>query len=194
MAFSEVTGMSEPLRASHYWKVPFVWDPSCPVPAASAALGFETARDDGLLDAVARVMADSRDESDRYAVALNGAARAAVELLALAPRHFDVRPGWWKVACDGRGQLVGFVLPVLFRRDAGRHDAGPEGTIFYMGVLPAHRGHGHAVALLGEATRTFQAAGCSSALCDTGETNRPMVAALRRAGYQERSRWQRKVA
>ena len=69
-----------------------------------------------------------------------------------------------------------------------------EGTIFYMGVLPAHRGHGHAVALLGEATRTFQAAGCSSALCDTGETNRPMVAALRRAGYRERSRWQRKVA
>jgi len=63
-----------------------------------------------------------------------------------------------------------------------------------LSVLPAHRGHGHAVALLGEATRTFQAAGCSSALCDTGETNRPMVAALRRAGYREHSRWQRKVA
>jgi ribosomal protein S18 acetylase RimI-like enzyme len=184
--------MSEPLRPGHYWKVPFVWDPQCPLPAASATLTFESAPDDWLLDAVARVMGDSLDESDRHAVTTLGAAGAASELLALAPRQFELRAGWWRVARDAQHRAVGFVLPVLFQRK--RADAGLEGTIFYMGVLPEHRGLGHAVALLGEAARVFRSAGCASALCDTGERNQPMVAAFRRAGYRERTRWQRALA
>jgi ribosomal protein S18 acetylase RimI-like enzyme len=186
--------VTEPLRPGHFWKTPFVWEPGCPEPGPADGLAFEPAPQDWLHGALAAVMADSLDESDRYAVEHGGPAIAASELLAIAPQHFELRDGWWLLARDAERHAVGFVLPVLFKQGARWKGDRPEGTIFYMGVLPAHRGHGHAVALLGEATRTFQAAGCSSALCDTGETNRPMVAALRRAGYRERSRWQRKVA
>ena len=70
-------------------------------------------------------------------------------------------------------------------------DGRPQGTIFYMGVLPAHRGRGHARALLDEATRLFVAADCWRIFCDTGTSNLPMVKTFRQAGYQERAPWQR---
>jgi len=181
------------LQPGHCWKTPFYREPGWAMPATSA-LTFEAAPGDWLLDAVAQVMADSLDESDRHAVARSGSVRAAGDLLALAPQHFETRSGWWRRGLDANGRPVGFVLPVLFRAEKNWKDGRPEGTIFYMGVLPPCRGHGHAFDLLVEATRIFDAAHCWRVFCDTGTDNVPMVHAFRRAGYQERAPWQRSLA
>jgi ribosomal protein S18 acetylase RimI-like enzyme len=138
-------------------------------------------------------MADSLDESDRLAVGRLGPARAAVELLALASREFEAPHGWWRLARDDKGHAVGFVLPVLFADESTRRQGHPEGTIFYMGVLPEFRGRGHCLELLAEATRVFIDARCWRIFCDTATTNHPMVNAFRRAGYSERAPWQRSV-
>jgi ribosomal protein S18 acetylase RimI-like enzyme len=183
----------EVLQPGHYWKTPFVWEPGCPQPHPEAALVFEPTPEHWLLDAVASVMADSLDESDRLAVGRLGPARAAVELLALASREFEAPHGWWRLARDDKGHAVGFVLPVLFADESTRRQGHPEGTIFYMGVLPEFRGRGHCLELLAEATRVFIDARCWRIFCDTATTNHPMVNAFRRAGYSERAPWQRSV-
>ncbi len=183
----------ETAQPGHYWKTPFIWEPGCQAPPAAPRLAFEAAPADWLLDAVAQVMSNSNDESDRVAVAELGADGAASELLALAPQHFELRPLWWRRARDEDGRSVGFVLPVLLRGDKTCKDGRPQGTIFYMGVLPGLRGRGHGGELLAQATRTFVAAGCWRIFCDTGSDNHPMVSAFRRAGYIERTAWQRPV-
>jgi len=60
-----------------------------------------------------------------------------------------------------------------------------------MGVLPASRGKGYAAELLAQATRLLIAADCWRIFCDTSSHNEPMLKAFRRAGYEERTPWQR---
>jgi ribosomal protein S18 acetylase RimI-like enzyme len=183
------------LQPGHYWKTPFIWEPGCPEPTpAPPALRFEPLADDWLHGAAAAVMADSLDASDRYACDHGGAGKAVDELMAILPEYF-VRPdGWWRAAVDALGQRVGFVLPVVFKDRARWREERPQGTIFYMGVLPAFRGRGFGLELVHEATRVFVQAGCWRIFCDTGSDNRPMVEAFRRAGYRERAPWQRPLA
>ena len=138
-------------------------------------------------------MASSIDESDQFAVAESGAVVAAIDLLTSAPEWFDIRPGWWRLARDADGQAVGFVLPVLMRGEKAMKDGKPQGTIFYMGVLPAFRGQGYAKHLLAEATRIFIDAGCWRIFCDASSRNQPMLQAFRSAGFTERTPWQRPV-
>jgi ribosomal protein S18 acetylase RimI-like enzyme len=116
---------------------------------------------------------------------------AAAELLALAPEYFEMRPGWWRLARDTQGEPVAFVLPVLLRGERACKEGKPQGTVFYMGVLPAFRGKGCARELLAEATRVFVEAGCWRIFCDTSSRNEPMLRTFRSAGYMERSPWQR---
>jgi ribosomal protein S18 acetylase RimI-like enzyme len=182
------------LLPGHYWKTPFIWEPGCPEPSARSSLQFAVAHEDWLRGAVAQVMSDSLDESDKYAVARAGASQAVTDLFAFEQEHFEKVDAWWRVAVDGQGHRVGFVLPVLFRSEARWKEGRPQGTIFYMGVLPEFRGRGHALELLAQATRLFIAANCWSISCDTGTDNHPMVSAFRKAGYKERSAWQRPVA
>jgi ribosomal protein S18 acetylase RimI-like enzyme len=177
-----------------FWKTPFVWEPGDRLPSPSPALRFETAPDDWLTEALASVMADSLDESDRHAVAQCGAGQAVRELMAPLPTYFDRPDGAWKMAIDVQGRRVGFVLPVLFKAPARFKEGRPQGTIFYMGVLPAHRGQGHALQLLHEATRSFIAARCWRIFCDASSANEPMLRAFRQAGYNERTHWQRPLA
>lgn len=181
------------LQPGHYWKTPFLWEPGCREPAAAPGLRFDAADDGWLAGAIAEVMAHSLDESDRFAVAQWGSAGAVADLMSVLPQHFDRPAGWWRVAVDAQERPVGFVLPVLFK-DAGRwKDGRPQGTIFYMGVLPGFRGRRVALALVDEATRLFRQADCWRIFCDTGTDNAPMVRAFRRAGYLERAPWQRPV-
>jgi ribosomal protein S18 acetylase RimI-like enzyme len=186
--------LEQALAPGNYWKTPFIWEPACASPAPAVALTFEAAPEDWLAHAVQQIMAHSLDASDRHAVAEFGAARAAANLFALVPQMFETRPGWWKVANDRQGQRVGFVLPVLFKAESRRKNGRPEGTILHTGVLPGCRGRGYGFELLGEATRTFIAADCWRIFCDTATDNYPMVNAFRRAGYIERTPWQRSVA
>ena len=115
------------LLPGRYWKTHFIWEPGCPEPSARSSLQFAAAHEDWLRGAVAQVMSNSLDESDRYAVARAGASQAVTDLFAFDQEHFEKVDGWWSVAIDG-------------------------------------------------------------------QDNHPMVSAFRKAGYKERSSWQRPVA
>jgi GNAT superfamily N-acetyltransferase len=175
----------------HYWKTPFVWEPGAPEPQVPPILRFEPAQEEWLMSAVAKVMAESQDQSDQFAVAKFGAERAVADLMAVLPEYFERPDGWWSVGIDSDGREVGFVLPVLFKDRSRWKDSRPQGTIFYMGVLPGYRGRGYALALVLHATRLFAGAGCWRISCDTGSDNAFMVRTFRAAGYQERKPWQR---
>jgi len=66
---------------------------------------------------MAGVMETSVDESDQAAVAELGSVGAAEELLGVDESYFQLVPGWWKAASDEKGDLVGFVLPVLLKQE-----------------------------------------------------------------------------
>lgn len=182
------------LQPGHYWKTPFYWEHGCPLPPTSRRLSFQVISDEELRPIIGAVMATSLDESDRFTAPRIGIAAAVQELYDLLPRYFERQHGWWRVGKDAQGETVGFVLPVTFQEERFWRDGKPQGTIFYMGVLPAHRGHGHGLELVHEATRVFIAAGCWRIFCDTGSDNAPMIKAFRQAGYMEREQWQRPLA
>ena len=182
------------LKPGHYWKTPFYWESGSPLPPAAGTLSFEPASDDSLRPLIGSVMATSMDESDRFTVPRIGVAAAVQELYDVLPRYFERQPHWWRIAKNAEGQVVGFVLPVTFKEERFWKDGKPQGTIFYMGVLPGFRGHGCGLELLHEATRLFVASGCWRIFCDTGCDNTPMVNAFRTAGYTERALRQRSLA
>jgi len=184
----------DPLQPGHYWKTPFYWESGCPQPPLERSLFFEPVSDEALRPLIGAVMATSMDESDRFTVPRVGIEAAVQEVYDLLPRYFERQPGWWRMAKDTQGQPVGFVLPVTFKEERHWRDGRPQGTIFYMGVLPGFRGHGYGLALVHEATRVFLAANCWRIFCDTGTSNAPMINAFRRAGYTERRQWQRPLA
>ena len=178
----------------HYWKTPFIWEPGCPEPPAQSGLHFEPVDGDWLRHAIGAVMSSSLDESDQFTVDKLGLENAVAEVLELAPRYFSQEPGWWRAAIDSTGQRVGFVLPTTFTDPSRWKDGRRQGTILYMGVLPGCRGKGHALELVREATRIFNQAHCWRIFCDTGTGNHPMVNSFRKAGYLERTPWQRPLA
>lgn len=179
------------LQPGHYWKTPFYWESGCPLPPPAARLRFEPAGDDGLRTAIGQVMESGTDASDLFTVPRIGVAAAVQEMYDLLPKYFERPPGAWRLARDAAGVAVGFVLPVLFKEARYWKDGQPQGTIFYMGVLPEHRGQGHSLELVHEATRVCLDAGCWRIFCDTGSDNLGMVRSFRRAGYLEREAWQR---
>jgi ribosomal protein S18 acetylase RimI-like enzyme len=178
------------VRPGYYLKIPFVWEPGCPVPNQASRLSFRPAPTDWLAEALSEVLATSLDPADQLAVAENGAHTAATVLLALSSPHFEQEPDWWQLAQTQGGEPVGFVLCSVFAQNAGQP---LEGTIFYMGVLPGHRGEGYGRQLLDQATRTLARIGVRRIVCDTAACNAPMIAAFRHAGYIEREPWERPV-
>lgn len=186
--------MSAPLpdlRAGHYWKTPFIWQPGQTVDQPK--LRFEPCDEAWLPDATAAVMAQSEDRADQFAVGQLGAVRAAHELLQVDPHDFQMPRGWWRAALNDEGHRVGFVLPVVFSGGQTRRGGSPEATIYYMGVLPPFRGRGYAVQLLLEAVRVCQQSSAWRLYCDTGTDNEPMVRAFRRAGFSELQPHQRAI-
>jgi ribosomal protein S18 acetylase RimI-like enzyme len=176
------------VRPGYYLKIPFVWEPGCPVPNQAPHLSFRPAPTGWLADALSKVLASSLDPADQLAVAENGPQRAANILLALSSPHFEQQPDWWQLAQTQAGEPVGFVLCSVFAQNRGQP---LEGTIFYMGVLPVHRGNGYGRQLLDQATRTLVGIGVRRICCDTAACNPPMIAAFRLAGYIEREPWER---
>lgn len=182
------------LEPNHYWKTPFFWESGCPAPPAERGLSFEPSSDEALRPLMGDVMATSMDESDRFNVARIGIDAAVQEVYDLLPRYFERQTDWWRVGRNAKGQLVGFVLPVTFKEERFWKEGKPQGTIFYMGVASAVRGHRYGLELVHEATRILLAANCWRIFCDTGTDNAPMVKAFRQAGYTERKQWQRPLA
>jgi len=93
-----VSAHMEDLRPGHYWKTPFVWEEGCPEPRSVSPSRFAVAEHEWFEGAVAQTMACSLDESDRFAVSQAGPSMAASDLIAMAPKYFDMQPGCWRVA------------------------------------------------------------------------------------------------
>ncbi len=146
------------------------------MPPPSTRLAFRDLSSVGertFLDAIRLVSAGTLDQEileEREREGPEGAARLFWDLLAKL--HYE--PGWWQLAYDARGSLVGLVMPC----------ANPgAATIGYIGVVPEHRGKGYANDLMAQVTRTLHAAGYDRIVADTDLRNAPMAAAFERAGY-----------
>lgn len=152
------------------------WRPGTPVPAPSTRLVFRPATDrEELLSLMAPVLEGTLDEHSR-AEMLTMTPRASAELMY--EEEFDTFKSpheWWQIAelPDG-GCPVGFVIPA-------RNNYHP--IIAYIGVLPAHRGHGYIDDILAEGTRILAAQDVPRIRAATDLANVPMANAFARAGY-----------
>ena len=176
------------MRPDYYLKFPFVWQAGCPVPAAVSGLSFRPASTAWLEEALAEVLATSLDPADLLAVADYGAHGAATLMIDQAEAYSVRQPDLWQLAETPAGEPVGFVLCSVFAQKPGQTRGG---SIYYMGILPAHRGHRYGRQLLDQATRALLGIGVQRILCDTAACNAPMIAAFRQAGYIESPPWER---
>ena len=151
------------------------WRPGTPVPAPTGRLSFRPVTDpDELLALMTEVMdgtldAHSRDDLTRVPPH-EAAAKHYHEELALYASPRD----WWKIAELPGGEPVGFVIPA--------HN-GYSPIIAYLGVVPAHRGHGYIADILAEGTRVLAAQDVPFIRASTDLGNVPMAAAFHRAGW-----------
>jgi RimJ/RimL family protein N-acetyltransferase len=102
------------------------------------------------------------------------------ELVAYAGSRFD--PTWWRVAFL-EGEPVGVVLPQVFEASED------EGSLFYIGVVPEHRGRGLGRALHAAGLEFLARKGVSRYVGSTDTRNHPMLAIFlsngcRRTGTQ----------
>ena len=157
------------------------WSYEGPAPKAPSRLTFRTYEEVGeaaflgALEEVSSSTLDARVEADRDR--LGGAAEAQGTLEDL--RALEVAPGWWQLAYDSSGALVGLVMPAR---------APNMTTIGYIGVVPSQRGRRFVDDLLARGTATLRHDVPDMVIrADTDLANAPMAAAFERAGY-ERSR------
>ncbi|MBW4646841.1 MAG: GNAT family N-acetyltransferase [Goleter apudmare HA4340-LM2] len=140
---------------------------------------------------VTRVMSESIDASDRQRVSKHDPYKAA-EMFLNSARDFAYQDNWWQFGINEKGEIVGFVLPVVFSGCA--KEGLEEGTIYYMGVLPEYRGLGLANDLLSKGTQILQEVGVWRVFCDTAVDNVRMISAFKRVGYRQYSEpWERPV-
>ncbi len=176
-----------------YLKVPFVWEEPKPLIEVPSRLEFKAAKTlshEVLLSIVAQVMESSLDASDRKQVMERGSRQIAEQFLAESKDGFSYQDEWWQVGISSDDRITGFVFPVIYQGSA-KNDL-EEATIYYIGVLPEHRGQGFATDLLLKGTRILQDVGIWRVFCDTDVNNAPMLSTFERAGYQQHSKpWQR---
>ena len=151
------------------------WRPGTPVPAPTGRLSFRPVTDpDELLALMTGVMdgtldAHGRDDLTRM-TPREAAARHYHEELA---RYTSPRD-WWRIADLPGGEPAGFVIPA--------HN-GYSAIMAYLGVVPAHRGHGYIADILAEGTRVLAARDVPFIRASTDLGNVPMAAAFHRAGW-----------
>ena len=135
---------------------------------------FEAVGETAFLEALERVSSttlDARTVAARDRLGAPAEARETLEDL----RGMESRPGWWRLAYDSAGDLVGLVMPAL---------APAMATIGYIGVVPEQRGRRYIDDLLAIGTATLrQDAPDLQIRADTDLANAPMAAAFERAGY-----------
>lgn len=157
----------------------YQWTPAAGLPPRGDRLRLRPLAEVGeeaFRDALARTYAGSldahtRQELDR-GVPPEQVARADLAML----RQLPGPDGWWRLAYDRDGRLVGLVMPGA---NSGGH------IIAYVGVVPEQRGKGYAGELLAEATAFLAAQGAGRIRADTDVANAPMAAAFERAGYDQ---------
>jgi len=155
-------------------RLQYAWTPEAGVPEASTRVRFRPGPDEEFVDLFRHAARGSLDDETRRALRTVDGLTQAREDFAF----YESCPGerdWWRVATDGDGGPVGFVVPSAtpYHRNVG-----------YLGVLPSHRGQGLVDDLLGEVTRIHAQAGAQTITATTDLTNLPMAAAFDRAGYR----------
>jgi len=151
------------------------WRPGTPVPAPTGRLYFRAVTDAGELLALMTAVMDGtldahgRDDLTRMSPR-EAAAKHYQEELALYTSPRD----WWRIADLPGGEPAGFVIPA--------HN-GYSAIIAYLGVVPAHRGHGYIADILAEGTRVLAAQDVPYIRASTDLGNVPMAAAFHRAGW-----------
>ncbi|MFJ4479806.1 GNAT family N-acetyltransferase [Streptomyces xanthochromogenes] len=152
------------------------WRPGTRLPQASTRLTFRPATDrEELVSLMTLVVEGSLDEHTR-AELLTMSPRESAELMYEEEfERYRTPRAWWRIAelREGGGP-VGFVIPA-------RNSYNP--IIAYIGVLPAHRGHGYVDDILAEGTRVLAEQDVPRIRAATDLPNVPMAAAFARAGY-----------
>ncbi|CAG7655907.1 Acetyltransferase (GNAT) family protein [Actinacidiphila bryophytorum] len=153
------------------------WRPGAPVPAGSGRLAFRPVRDaDEITSLMAEVLDGTLDAHSLADLATMTPREAAAEHYEGELARYTSPRQWWQVAALPGGEPVGFVLPA-------RNDY--NAIIAYIGVLPAHRGHGYIDDLLAEGTRILAAQDVPRIRASTDVGNIPMARAFARAGYAD---------
>lgn len=154
------------------------WSYDGPPPKMRSRLTFRTFEDVGeraflsALEQVSSSTLDARVNADRDRLGAAAEARSALEDV----RALEVQPGWWQLAYDASGALVGLVMPAR---------APNMTTIGYIGVVPSQRGRRYIDDLLARGTAILRHDLPDMVIrADTDLANAPMAAAFERAGYE----------
>ncbi|MFG1604603.1 GNAT family N-acetyltransferase [Actinoplanes sp. NPDC049265] len=152
------------------------WRAGDPVPGDSGRLLFRPMRGpDELIDLMTLVLNGTLDAHSRAGLTRTTAAEAARAQYRDELERYESPHDWWRIATLPGGEPVGFVIPA--------HN-GYNSVIAYIGVVPAHRGHGYVDDVLAAGTRRLAAEGAQRIRANTDVGNTPMAAAFARAGYR----------
>jgi RimJ/RimL family protein N-acetyltransferase len=153
----------------------FVWHPGVPIAPPSGRLAFRPPRDaDELLELMTIALEGTLDAHSRHDLTQMSARDAAVRHYEGELAQYTSPREWWRIATLIDGEAVGFVTPA-------RNDY--NAIMAYLGVLPAHRGHGYVDEILAEGTRVLAAEEVPRIRASTDLDNLPMAQAFERAGW-----------
>jgi RimJ/RimL family protein N-acetyltransferase len=162
----------------------FEWRRGMPIPGPAGRLVFRASRDETeWIDLMAQVMDGTLDAHGRRDLARMPAQEAAAQHFGDELARYRSPREWWQVAtrpagpngpAGPAGDPVGFVFPA-------RNSYGA--IIAYIGVLPAHRGHGYIHDILAAGTRILAAQDVPRIRATTDVGNTPMAAAFTRGGW-----------
>jgi RimJ/RimL family protein N-acetyltransferase len=151
------------------------WRPGTPVAGHSARLTFRPVRNPGeLVELMTLVLDGTLDAHSRDDLTRMTPRRAAQEQYRNEFERYASPHEWWRVATLPDGEPVGFVIPA--------HN-GYNPVIAYLGVVPAHRGHGYVHDVLAAGTSLLAAQDVPRIRAATDVGNVPMAAAFALAGY-----------
>ncbi|MEO3811483.1 GNAT family N-acetyltransferase [Sphaerisporangium sp. B11E5] len=153
----------------------FQWNPGTPLGEPDKRLSFRpVAGREELVDLMTEVLDGTLDAHSRRDLLTMTPRQAALEQYEDEMEKYTTPRDWWRVAVLPGGEPVGFVIAARNSYNA---------IIAYLGVRPAHRGHGYADSLLTEGTRLLAETGVPRVRATTDLGNTPMAAAFLRAGY-----------
>ena len=151
------------------------WRPGTPVAELSGRLTFRPVRDPGeLIELMTLVLDGTLDAHSRDGLTRMTPGQAAREQYHNELERYASPHEWWRIATLPGGEPVGFVIPA--------HN-GYNPIIAYLGVVPAHRGHGYVHDVLAAGTSLLAAQNVPRIRAATDVGNAPMAAAFARAGY-----------
>jgi RimJ/RimL family protein N-acetyltransferase len=151
------------------------WRPGTPVPELSGRLTFRPVRHPGeLIELMTLALDGTLDAHSRDDLTRMTPRQAAQEQYHNELERYASPHEWWRIATLPDGEPVGFVIPA--------HN-GYNPIIAYLGVVPAHRGHGYVHDVLAAGTSMLAAQNVPRIRAATDVGNAPMAAAFARAGY-----------